>query len=325
MLLKTPEALAGTDIPESVLEVLQSSKIRHVEAVGRRGPGQVSFTTKEFREMLNLQGVEYRSIDHQQMTEAKEMVEKEGDRARKRLLGLMEKGVDSTMISPESKVFELGFLKSPIAFKADPSTGNVRSIRWSINSLLAPPIPPPSPAPSPPTSPPVASNSTSSAAVVARPTGEEIESETGLVIESVGYKSESIAHELPFDDRRGRIVNDGGRIVDESGVMIPGMYTAGWVARGPIGVIASTMQHAYSLASLILSDHAASCSSTAYSTVLPVIPEEGIPPEVERSQQRIVTLKDWQKIDAEEQKRGKVVGKPREKFTTVESMLSVLQ
>ncbi len=224
MLLKSPGALVGTDTPESVLEVLRSSKIRHVEAVGRRGPGQVSFTTKEFREMLNLQGVEYKAIDSELMIQAKEMVEREGDRARKRLLGLMEKGVNGDKISPESRVFELGFLKSPIAFNPDPVTGDVRSVRWSINSLLVPPTPPASPVPPPPIAPSISSNDTPSAAVVARPTGKEVESDTGLVIESVGYKSESISDDdgwrLPFDERRGRILNDGGRILDESGVMV---------------------------------------------------------------------------------------------------------
>jgi adrenodoxin-NADP+ reductase len=224
ILLKSPEALAGTDIPESVLEVLRSNRVRHVQAVGRRGPAQVAFTTKEFREMLNLDGVEYAGIDKALMDDAKSMVEKQGDRARKRLLGLMDKGVDRNKISPSNKVFELGFLKSPMAFLPDSSTGDVNRIRWSINSLLAPPAPPPSPAPSPPTTPAVSSNTNLSAAVVARPTGEEIETLSGLVIESVGYRSENIARNdgwsLPFDQRRGRVVNDGGRVVDESGVMV---------------------------------------------------------------------------------------------------------
>jgi adrenodoxin-NADP+ reductase len=86
------------------------------------------------------------------------------------------------------------------------------------------------------------------------------------------------------------------------------------------------MQNAYSIASLIISDHISEGDSSGHAStaVLAAIPEAGIPPEVERSQQRIVTLADWRRIDEEEQRRGKPLGKPREKFTTVESMLQVL-
>ncbi len=111
---------------------------------------------------------------------------------------------------------------------------------------------------------------------------------------------------------------------------IPGLYTAGWVARGPVGVIASTMQNAYALSALILSDHATAPAPASTSTpLLSREPEAGAPPEVEHASNksgnaRVVSLKDWQRIDAAERERGKRVGKPRQKFTTVEGMLKVL-
>lgn len=222
MLIKHPDELAGTDVPDGVLDVLRASTVRHVDAVGRRGPGQVAFTTKEFREMTKLAGVGFAPIDAALMADAKGYVEAEGDRARKRLLGLMKTGTPDR--ASAGKTFELGFLKSPQAFVPG-QDGNVQHVDWTLNALLAPPAPPPTPSPAPPVAPPPTTTERS-AAVVARPTGETARTAAGLVIESVGYRSESIwpgggkEWALPFDESRGRIVNDGGRIVDAAGVMV---------------------------------------------------------------------------------------------------------
>lgn len=236
--------LSETDVPESVLEVLRASSVRKVTAVGRRGPGQVSFTTKEFREMVNLPGVEYVPVTGDMMEEAKVMLR--NDRMKKRLLDLMSKpGKDQ---GDGKKQFELGFLKSPKAFlpsssepsmssTATSSRSHVGAVKWGLNTLLPPPEEPPSPIPNPPAAPTSSEGSTSPAAhVVAAPTGEEVLTKSELVIESVGYKSESLTSDvsegdgddvggnrswrLPFDDVRGRIQNEGGRILDDGGVMV---------------------------------------------------------------------------------------------------------
>lgn len=102
------------------------------------------------------------------------------------------------------------------------------------------------------------------------------------------------------------------------------MYAAGWAARGPVGVIASTMHDAYSISSLILDDHLGAGSSS------PVIKrvEDGLPEEVARGlkEGKVVDLARWQKIDAAEKQRARDRGskKEREKFIRVEDMLSVL-
>ncbi|GHJ85257.1 hypothetical protein NliqN6_1659 [Naganishia liquefaciens] len=347
MLLKSPDALAHTDMPTPVVEKLRASRIRKVSAVGRRGPAQVSFTTKEFREMVNLPGVKFNSIDETLMADARRMVE--GDRPRKRLMDLMSKGGKST--GDTAREFELGFLKSPQAFLAaeDATSGTspsqkVSHIKWSINTLLAPPAPPPHP-PHPPAAPATTTDETPSTAVVARPTGEETTTRAGLVIESVGYRSESLSSgaegelALPFDEKRGRIANEGGRVVDESGIMIPGFYTAGWVASGPIGVIASTMQYAYSVASLIINDHfiqPPSSNAAALSNPLPSSPEHGLPQALldagaqnasvpgGKAGKRVVEMRDWERIDRVEVERGREVRKPREKILSVKEMLEVL-
>lgn len=97
---------------------------------------------------------------------------------------------------------------------------------------------------------------------------------------------------------------------------IPGLYAAGWAARGPVGVIASTMHDAYALASTIIADHS---TQTRTNRV-----QAGIPDELTRHRDKVVGLNEWKRIDQAEVKRA-AKGRVREKFLNVEDMLAVLQ
>jgi adrenodoxin-NADP+ reductase len=369
ILLKPPAEFASTDMPTPIIEHLKTSKVKRVEVVGRRGPAQVAFTTKEFREMVNLEGIRYEPVKGDMLEQAKGMVQ--GDRARSRLLDLMAKGGKKKPSgSVEDKEFRLGFLRSPKSFLSDSTSSTpkrISSILWAQNALLPQPSTPPSPSPGAPADP-ASVPTASSLSVLARPTGEEFERRTGMVIESVGYRGEPIwdgegkgqgemgGVGVPFDQARARVMNLEGRVTDGSGVMVsnlihlqfssmttnqsssfsisqlwqvPGMYTAGWIASGPIGVIASTMQRAYAVASTILTDHYQSpaTSASASSSMLNTTPELGATPDfVKDSTKRVVELGDWKRIDEAEVVRGQKAGgrKPREKFVSIREMLGAL-
>lgn len=144
---------------------------------------------------------------------------------RKRLLALMEK--PNGVAGPKS--FELDFLHSPKAFIPG-ETGKVSAVDWDLNALLHAPHPSPVPPTSQEGSVPSPSPKASAAAMVARPTGETVRIPTDMVVESVGYRSEPLDGEgwvLPFDSRRGRVSNIGGRVVDDSGMAVSDI----WVSR----------------------------------------------------------------------------------------------
>jgi len=137
---------------------------------------------------------------------------------------------------------------------------------------------------------------------------------------------------IPFNDSLGIIPNDYlGRVINESGDCselkaakhIPGMYCAGWVKRGPTGVIASTMNDSFSTADSIAMDwhaHEPFLNKGHGSN----LGWEGVKAEAENRGCRRVSWHDWKKIDAIEKGIGKRNGKEREKFTRVEDMLAVL-
>lgn len=325
ILLKDVDALREYDVPEPVLAELARSRIKRVDIVGRRGPLQLAATTKELREMLNLPGVAFET-DSTLLDQAAQNVaahpKMDGARAKKRALGLLQGGSKATL-ADSRRSWSLEFLKSPVellptadesATAPTPLEGlmaprNVGAVRYVQNELV------------PPLS--SAASTTDPSGFVARATTSETVSPTSVVFKSVGYRSIGLPG-LPFDEKRGLIPNESGRILETSstleGATIPGLYTSGWLARGPTGVIATTMFDAFATADVIAADLSA----------LPDGKEKRNSAGDEflierwRGGKRVVSWEDWERIDRVERERGKEMGKLREKITSVEEMLDVV-
>ncbi len=77
--------------------------------------------------------------------------------------------------------------------------------------------------------------------------------EVQAVYRAVGYFGSEIEG-LPFDERRGVIVNEAGRVLDDSGEHIPGTYATGWIKRGPVGLIGHTKGDALETVGCLLED-----------------------------------------------------------------------
>ena len=127
---------------------------------------------------------------------------------------------------------------------------------------------------------------------------------------------------IDFDERRGIIPHDShGRVtsLSEDGTGIPGLYCSGWVKRGPAGVIANTMEDAFDTAESIAQD---------WENQQPFMSGtdgwEALQEDAGVKSLRPVSWDDWKKIDVVERFRGKAKGKPREKFTSIPTLLGVL-
>jgi adrenodoxin-NADP+ reductase len=102
------------------------------------------------------------------------------------------------------------------------------------------------------------------------------------------------------------------------------MYCAGWVKRGPTGVIASTMDDAFHSADIVMRDWEDKVRFNENGDGDSRGGWEVVKREVERRGIRSVSWKDWEKIDAVERQRGKEKGKVREKVRGVEEMLRMV-
>ena len=136
----------------------------------------------------------------------------------------------------------------------------------------------------------------------------------GLVVRSIGYEAEPACPSVPFDKQKHIIPNDQGRVET-----VKGLYCSGWIKRGPVGVILTTMSDAYETVDSLLDDVKADVLSAEEEKpdrrdILAFLRERNCDP---------VTFPEWEAIDAEEVRRGEAVGKPREKLVDIREMLSV--
>lgn len=303
ILLTDVGKLGETDIADHALDALSRSRIKTVRVVGRRGPMQASFTIKELRELLTLPNV---SFDLPRRDLLPPGPSSKLPRTQRRMVELLAKG---SAVQNGSKSWSLDFLLSPISFQAQDSTAKLSSVNFVQNELKGTDIFSPS-----------AQISTSD---------QQQTFQCGLVFRSIGYRSEALPGMedlgIHFDERRGIIANDGfGRAINvawhaEEAEALPGLYCSGWVKRGPAGVIANTMEDAFSTAEAIVSDWK---SNKPF-----MIGEKGwdeLKRESESQSLRSTTWNDWLRIDNTETKIGNEKGKPREKLTRVSDMLDVI-
>lgn len=311
ILVMSPKELQKTDITEYALETLSKSRIKRVRVVGRRGPLQASFTVKELRELLSLPSVGFPPVDPSLLPKDPSSF----PRAPKRIMQVLQKGPKSPL-EAASKSWELAFLRSPRAFL--PSSKNpsrLGAIDFEKMRLEEPIFSPTS---------------------RATATGEAEIISTGLAFRSIGYLSEPIPGfgelGIPFNGTRGLVPNEGGRVVlplsSTSGnpaVPVPGVYTSGWVKRGPTGVIATTMYDAFDTGDIIVGDWTSGKKEfLKFGGLEKKGGWEAIKEEAKSMGLRPISWKQWQKIDEAEKERGKSVGKEREKFASEGEMLSVL-
>jgi adrenodoxin-NADP+ reductase len=273
---------------------------------------QAAFTIKEVRELMKLSDVAFHPAERSLIPEDLKAL----PRGPRRLMEVILKG---TALTPEaaSKSWSLDFCLNPKAF--GPSAGTPERVgftEFEKTSLSSP----------------------FDRDAYVSGSGETGNIPSSVVFRSIGYKSVALQEfsdlGIPFDDRRGIVRNDGrGRVAHEvrgqdaalDYAPFPGLYCAGWVKRGPTGVIASTMEDAFSTADAITQDWTARAPFLRHGAK-DVEPSgwEGVKTDGRLDEARVVHWKDWHRIDEVEKQRGREAGKEREKFTSTANMLAVL-
>ena len=143
------------------------------------------------------------------------------------------------------------------------------------------------------------------------PTEERETLPCGIVFRSVGYRGVALPG-VPFDEKTGTIPNQGGRVE-------PGVYTAGWIKRGPSGVIGTNKKDATETVELLLEDAVAGKLPRSDATAADVdalLDERGV---------RRVMYTGWQAIDEHERAAGEKHGRPRVKLCTWDELLDAAQ
>jgi len=271
--------------------------VREVYLLGRRGPAQAAFTNPEIRELGELPDADITAepaeVELDPLSRA--AVERSQDRPTLKKVEILREYARRP-VSGKSKRLVLRFLVSPVELIGD-DTGRVAAMRLVRNELYA----------------------TSTGALQPRATDRFEEIPVGLVFRSVGYRGVPLSG-VPFNESWGVILNDKGRVLDP-GTKQPlvGEYTAGWIKRGPTGVIGTNKPDAAETVACMFED-------LARGAVLePTHPEAAAADALVRQRQpSFVSYADWLKLDAIEVAQGRAQGRPRVKLTSVEEMQAAL-
>jgi ferredoxin--NADP+ reductase len=291
MLVLDPGELAPTDTADHAIDAFKMAGVTEVVLLGRRGPAQAAFTNPELRELGELERADV-IVDPAQLEGVE--VPADGEPTKRRNVEILR---DYAHRQPRGKShrLELRFLRSPLEILGDGETGPVTGVRVAVNRLVP----------------------ASDGRVSAVATGEEEVIECGLVLRSIGYRGERLAG-IPFDDRRGLIRNEGGRVVADDGEPCPGEYVVGWIKRGPSGVIGTNKKDAADTVARIVQDadadrlgRPAAGQSTAEAV------EQWLTERVPGH----VTWQGWEMIDAHEASLGEPLGRPRVKLTALEELI----
>jgi ferredoxin--NADP+ reductase len=296
ILCRTPEELAQTDIADHALEALRRSRVKEVYMLGRRGPAQAAFTTAEVRELGELPGADTVTVPEEVELDplSEEWAEREDSRTLQKKLEVLREMAQRPPTGKPRRL-TIRFLRSPVELIGN-SAHKVVGMRL-VKNVLVP---------------------GEDGRIVANPTDVTEELPVELVFRSVGYRGIPIPG-LPFDDRRGIVPNQLGRVVQpETGEPLSGVYVSGWIKRGPTGVIGTNKPDAAETVTAMLEDVSAGAVPTSQNAD-PV----AVLDLVRQRQPDYISFADWRRIDAAETQRGKAQGRPRVKFTTVEEMLEV--
>ena len=293
MLCRTEAELRATDVADHALEALVASDIKRVTVIGRRGPAQAAFTNPEAAELGELEGAvaSVRAIDMQLDPASQALAD--GDRTTERKLKILRELVDREPAA-DRKFLELRFLESPTEL-VDDGSGHVGAVTLMRNRLVETP---------------------GRNVLKAEATGEETTLEASLVFRSVGYRGVPIPG-VPFRDDWGTVPNDTGAVLDApDGEQVRGLYVAGWIKRGPSGVIGTNKADAVETVSKMLSDFDAgldlSPPEPAAAAVDQTLAESGV---------QLVDFQAWKRIDRVELDRGEAQGRPRVKLVRRDELL----
>lgn len=298
ILAKTGEELHVTEIPDNVYEVLKTNKAKEVHVFGRRGPAQAKFTPLELKELDYSPNVEVvvdpRDIDYDSASE----IMRRNSKITDQVCTILENYAIREPKNAPHKLY-IHFFESPVEILSEEGTDGQQHVTGLRTQRME-----------------------YDGAGGLRPTGETTDWKVGAVYSAVGYRSDALPG-IPFDNVKNVISNVGGRVIesdnteDEAAEAITGLYTTGWVRRGPVGLIGNTKGDANEAVANLLAD------ATEGKKFNPSKPElSAINELLESKGIDYLDWEGWHKLDAAERAAGEAEGRERKKYVEWDEMVT---
>ena len=297
VLAKTPKELSKTDIADYALETLFESQIEDIWLVGRRGPLQAAFTPVEAREFLEMESADV-ILEGGSLKLDKEsqlILETDASKDTKKNIEIL-KQISEKDSSKKKKRVHFLFLASPLEILGKEYVEKIRMVR---NELFK----------------------RDDGSLRSQATGDIIEKDAGLIFRSIGYHGNPLA-DVPFDHNSGTIPNECGQIIDNDRdkSLRTREYVAGWIKRGPTGVIGTNKQDAVETVHRMLETFLQEKIERRQKTE-----STGIDSLLKGRNVEYVSFEDWQLLDKHEINAGQSQERPRVKVTSIEKMLEIIR
>jgi ferredoxin--NADP+ reductase len=283
VLAKTVPELDHTDMPQYVFDTLAKSQVTDVHVLGRRGPAQAAFTTKELRELGELADAEIIVRPEDLILDPMSEAAAAGDRAVLRNIDVMREWSTRPLLGKPRRI-HLHFFARPHELLGE---GRVSTVVVERTTL------------------------TPEGSAVG--TGEFFDVPANLVVRSVGYRGTAIGS-VPFDSSRNVIPHADGRVIAE-GEPVSGEYVAGWIKRGPTGIIGTNKKDAAATVASLLAD------AEAGSLAEPAHPG-GLDALLDQRGVDVVSTAGWRAIDGAERDLGATRGRDRTTIHDTEALLA---
>lgn len=297
ILARSQGELDETDIAKYAQEALAQSNIKRIYVLGRRGPAQAAFTNPEIKELGEMLEADIIVDPAEMALDEYSKAYLTSDQVDKKDVRNVEILREYSQQEPSGKPRQIimRFLTSPTEILGDEK---VEAIKVVKNELYV----------------------NERGTIRPRATDQFEEIPVGLVFRSVGYRGVALP-DVPFFDQWGIIPNDKGRVLTEheTGEQVIGDYVAGWIKRGPSGIIGTNKPDSVETVKCLLEDLA---DGKIWKPQKPSRDE--LTSFINEAKPDYVTYADWQLIDEMEVERGKAEGRPRVKFTEIEAMLDAL-
>jgi ferredoxin/flavodoxin---NADP+ reductase len=277
ILTADPDDLARTDIADHALQALRKSAVNEVVIAARRGPAHSAFTLPELIGLTAASDVVLDEADQRRVRDALATASDPLTRSKLEILSTLGSVCRDSEPGSRPRI-RLAYELTPQRILGDQHAGGVE---FSVTG-----------------------------------TDEVRRLDAGLVLTSIGYRGKPI-RDLPFDEVKAVVPNDGGRVVDPgSGRAVPGAYVAGWIKRGPTGFIGTNKSCSFQTVQALVADF------NAGNLTDPVATPAALTTLVHDRQPEVVDSAGWRAIDAAEVARGSDESRPRNKFTDVAEMLA---
>jgi len=293
VLARDPEQLAETDIADYALDALRASKVTDIYVLGRRGPAQAAFSPAEIKEIGELEGVDLilPPSAHELDPVSANWLDEHGSKNHKKNVDyLQEKASEGPTGAP--KRVHLLMVTSPRAVLGDGD--RMSGVHIERNEIYLDDRGNPRP----------------------RGTGQTETLEAGLMFRSVGYRGVPLPG-LPYHQAWGIVPNDEGRVTDNDGAVLPGVYVVGWAKRGPSGLIGTNRADSQATVAKMVEDAAGQPAPSR-----PTAEEAAV--FIASKTERVVTWSDWERLDQLERDAGEARGQIRRKFTSISEMIAAL-